>query len=173
MYTPAYAVPALALCSCALILPADLYGWTFAMGRGVLCAWPSICPCTITHITRGIKQWSTRVLIPFVHAGNPSDPGEDLTVNNSAKVYMWLQALMLCLSLIGALFFLLTCFLKKPLSLLLVLIFLLCIFIIILSLAVLLLVRIKWSSEKMPGFRLENVRSFLLFVGSRWLSNYW
>lgn len=54
-------------------------------------------PCAITDIIR--------VLIPFVHVGNSSDSGDDLTVNNSAKVYVQLQALTLCFSVTDVLNF--------------------------------------------------------------------
>lgn len=61
--------------------------------------------CAITDIISAIKQWNTRVLVPFVHVGNSSDPGDDLIVNNSAKVYMRFQALTLCFSVTAALIF--------------------------------------------------------------------
>lgn len=92
----------------------------------------------IPRITGGIKQWSTRVLIPFARVGNPSDRGEDLTVNNSAKVYMRLQALI-CFSLTAALFFL---YFKEYFKSSIGIDFFFCAF-LLLNLALLLLVRIK------------------------------
>lgn len=73
-------------------------------------------------------------------ARNLSDRGKDLTVNHSAKVYMQLQALILCSSLTGALVFL---YFKETFKSSFSIDFFFYIVIIILNLALVLLVRIK------------------------------